>query len=102
MNSKEETLKTFVPVTSENSASEIGKNTIYERPDFAVWNFSQGIVTGGTLHTWKIWTKFERTLGLIPEAEFLDVIGTKGFPPCYSQSPLLIHFIPPLLETAGL
>ncbi len=71
------TLQTFVPITSENSSSEIGKNTIYERQDFAVWNFSQGIVTGGALHTWKIWTKFVRTLELIPEAEFLDLLGTK-------------------------
>jgi hypothetical protein len=31
----------------------------------------------------------------LPEAEFLDVIGTKrlkGFPRCYSQSPLLTDF----------
>ncbi len=35
------------------------------------------MVTGGALHTWKIWTKFVRTLELIPEAEFFDIIGTK-------------------------
>jgi hypothetical protein len=39
---------------------------------------------------------------LSPEAEFLDVIGTKAltvFPPCYSQSPPLTDFTPtPLLE----
>jgi hypothetical protein len=34
-----------------------------------------------------------------PEAEFLDVIGTKvltlkNFPPCFSQSPLLTDFTP--------
>ncbi len=33
-------------------------------------------MTGGALHTWKIWTKFVRTLELIPEAELLDIIGT--------------------------
>jgi hypothetical protein len=42
---------------------------------------------------------FSRT----PEAEFLDVIGTKVsrvYPPCYSQSPLLKDFtpLPPPLE----
>jgi hypothetical protein len=46
-----------------------------------------------------LWSKFDRCR---PEAEFLDVIGTKvlkEFPPCYTcaQSPLLMDFTPPAL-----
>ncbi len=44
-------------------------------------------------------------LVFIPEAEFLDVIGTKvfrAFPPCHSQLPTTYGFYSPFLEQNGL